>query len=1273
MKDHQASYGDHHAFIVQRDGPSAKFRNVEEAKRVAIAQGDCDEAGAHLPAIAVIALATGAMLMYTGAAVSGVPHGRGQAVDSATRATVYIGEWRNGAMTGSGMRYVGNDTFAGTFLDGKLQGEGKWIGRGFELTGWFRQGRPHGRCTNKTSRGVEFSGTYAHGFRVGSGREVEQLGAGVTEVATGTWAADRRQGKFTTTRVFSAGVEPKPDTVVSITAWFVDDVHDGPYEITFGDGMRAIRRYKSGTLVDPDDQAELIAPRNAWRYRGGVSRDNRKREGRGELRNTTGALEFVGDWSDDKPLRVVNYALPTGTYTGGFRDGAPHGAGTLAVRGTNMVYHGSWDHGVLCGTYRIEFSPCTGVEREFEGEAVAASTAVVPQRASQGTIYYTRGAVYQGDVVWGSTSHRPAPHGQGAWSNARGEVVYQGSWGEGRYHGSGTLYHVPGSADGVSVTRGEFLNGKPHGSVERVFVDGTGWKGRMDMGIERDGVYTATDGQPFVDRNAWLVHRFDQKNILETALRGNKDRTARVLTNDDVPALQKESDDRASVQRGVTIAQWSLEQAQRDVNFACRKGQLILLQVSLDNDILGGGREADFRRIDVTCETDLILISPATVAVSTADLAVTFVLDGDQLPKRTTKNDRHLVKVKAGRCQSTCFIELGAALPKKLLTPASAASAASTVAPVVSREVAAASVDIYGAPVHLVEIDEQSHNFVFNEAARHAIANIDDKLKVLVVAGTARDGKSYLMNLFADVKQGDPGGFATGATYDPCTKGLFCWARKRQDYTLLLIDTEGTGDPERMKVRPDFDQHMVALSVLLSSIFIFNTKIQSPAIAGTAIDNLSASLLKAAESKIPVDPAARGTLIWLIRDDANYPKDDEALRSAFDRKGQTQFVDAYFRSMVMRGLPMPCPADRIANVQLLPDSEIHAHFRAAFERLYNEVEAATAVKTIGATPISGEQLAILIETYLRWTSASRTTKPFFEQMCESSRAQALLAATEQLQRELEASSVAPRRRPLSRSEAEEIANAAVLNAQRKYEATCIGEPSPVELQQFHARVQLAAPAFVSDQRFKWRCYSAALCSDFVKSIDVTEDEASRNAAWAAFKQQQLPADADPDVVRQYDTIVDQLRMNDAAHDREARQRAAHNHALTESKQAQRAEEALRAEAQERSLREAARLERDRMERAAAAAAAEQTRRATEEQAAAEKQQADARTNAGLAMEAEKATMSRSLAALQATLSGEAAAHQAAVSNLKRHIDNAEADAAALLAAATRRQGEARAL
>ncbi|XP_059504815.1 guanylate-binding protein 3-like [Stegostoma tigrinum] len=124
------------------------------------------------------------------------------------------------------------------------------------------------------------------------------------------------------------------------------------------------------------------------------------------------------------------------------------------------------------------------------------------------------------------------------------------------------------------------------------------------------------------------------------------------------------------------------------------------------------------------------------------------------------------------------------------------------------------------SPIALV-VNSPDGSLSVHQPAVDLLKTIDQALVVVAIIGKYRTGKSYLLNRLA----GKQKGFEIGGSVQSETKGIWMWALphpRMEDCCLLLLDTEGLGDVEKGNVNND--NKIFALAVLLSSMFVYNSK-----------------------------------------------------------------------------------------------------------------------------------------------------------------------------------------------------------------------------------------------------------------------------------------------------------------------------------------------------------------------------------------------------------------------------------------------------------------
>lgn len=126
-----------------------------------------------------------------------------------------------------------------------------------------------------------------------------------------------------------------------------------------------------------------------------------------------------------------------------------------------------------------------------------------------------------------------------------------------------------------------------------------------------------------------------------------------------------------------------------------------------------------------------------------------------------------------------------------------------------------------GAPIQL--ISQENGKFTINNKALDILKSLNGSIAICSVVGPYRTGKSYILNLLLN----RPNGFVLGSELVSCTRGIWMWdtpikhRNEHGEFNLILLDTEGL---QSIDSTPEYDNMIFVLCLLLSSLFVYNTK-----------------------------------------------------------------------------------------------------------------------------------------------------------------------------------------------------------------------------------------------------------------------------------------------------------------------------------------------------------------------------------------------------------------------------------------------------------------
>ena len=175
-----------------------------------------------------------------------------------------------------------------------------------------------------------------------------------------------------------------------------------------------------------------------------------------------------------------------------------------------------------------------------------------------------------------------------------------------------------------------------------------------------------------------------------------------------------------------------------------------------------------------------------------------------------------------------------------------------------------------GKPMQLVRITKNK-KFEMVEETVNYLKEIDGGVAICSIVGKYRSGKSFLMNKILELN--GENGFEVSSSVNACTKGLWIWSKQiyndKENLNIFFMDTEGLDSVDRDDA---VDNKLFALSVLLSSYFIFNSigaidenSINTLALITQLIKTVTINEKELVESSYQLSQYAP-KFLWVLRD-----------------------------------------------------------------------------------------------------------------------------------------------------------------------------------------------------------------------------------------------------------------------------------------------------------------------------------------------------------------------------------------------------------------------
>ena len=279
-----------------------------------------------------------------------------------------------------------------------------------------------------------------------------------------------------------------------------------------------------------------------------------------------------------------------------------------------------------------------------------------------------------------------------------------------------------------------------------------------------------------------------------------------------------------------------------------------------------------------------------------------------------------------------------------------------------------------------------------NQDALAIIRNVPKPVAIVGVAGQYRTGKSYLLNRVI-LNRGT--GFGVGPTVNPCTKGIWIWAKPLKGQTqdgkivnIIVMDSEGLS---AIDVDASHDSRIFSLVMLLSSMFIYNSL---GSIDENALENLSlvANLTKSIHirssnaEEVDFEDFAfyMPSFLWVVRDFALELSDTrgeeisskEYLEASLaEAKGLSDQVEqknkirrlltSFFTERDCFTMVRPViNEEKLRELDKLPLDSLRPQFAEQVLELRKKIVLRARPKIVNGAELSGDNVVELAKTYI---------------------------------------------------------------------------------------------------------------------------------------------------------------------------------------------------------------------------------------------------------------------------------------------------------------------
>ena len=296
-----------------------------------------------------------------------------------------------------------------------------------------------------------------------------------------------------------------------------------------------------------------------------------------------------------------------------------------------------------------------------------------------------------------------------------------------------------------------------------------------------------------------------------------------------------------------------------------------------------------------------------------------------------------------------------------------------------------------GKAIQLIRQD-QDGKFLVSFEALDILKSLKGNVAVVNIVGPYRSGKSLLLNLFLNQKDG----FKLGNTYESCTRGIWMWNKpikhknKNGEFYLILMDTEGLASPDSDS---ENDNKIFVLSLLMSSAFLYNTKgvIDRDSIKKLGVMNHLAKYIENNSQDFTnkdIEKYYLPDFIWVTRD-FQFPLDGKTAKEYLEERLQVensrnneeiigtnfirQLIKNSFKSLDCFCLPIPIESgidglgheETLCNLDKIDFDKLKLKFQTEVKKLFDSIKEKIAPKLVDSIPLSAQAFSNYIDLVVK--------------------------------------------------------------------------------------------------------------------------------------------------------------------------------------------------------------------------------------------------------------------------------------------------------------------